>query len=487
MSSDSQADRQAGYLACRSSYISLLQAGINSRQDSRLFLEKAVEEIISIRNGPLDNLASLCQSLVQELSMYAVLCSCCLVYACDACYAEGWTAQREFTGYRRRHGEQLADTIANVERLYLNSLGMSDLERSSIYTAEFGTSHAGAVLAVHEQVVTAIAGGGQSYAKIIADEFSIAAHNARALAVTKAGSEEGDRCAILSATSIAFSANLIGKDRHLSDLHANKIQDSNSTKQLSYDQYTKNLESREPRQTETRELTRTEKRSRDRYVAAVTRSGYANREADDSQTRERFGRNQPGQENRFSSGAENRVRQGGAPNPGAESRFNSGTEGRNPRPNATEGATQYRIDWAKIQEAGTGPKGPLRDLATQIFPNDACTDYAIDLQNAGFPKPMVTMLAEDGNTPRLRPDRSIDQRYLQGRTPDGKGDPACRHCNVWLHPKNSRADQAEVAKLSAEQKCGSHNPKKCFQSIAHLKASPHGMHFLEDRSRGRYK
>ena len=80
--------------------------------------------------------------------------------------------------------------------------------------------------------------------------------------------------------------------------------------------------------------------------------------------------------------------------------------GRNAGPTA-----QFRIDWSKVQEAGMGEKGPLRDLAIMLFPTDDCSDYNAKLQAEGWPKATVTMRGEDGK-PRTRPDTSLDQRYL---------------------------------------------------------------------------
>ena len=117
----------------------------------------------------------------------------------------------------------------------------------------------------------------------------------------------------------------------------------------------------------------------------------------------------------------------------------------------------------------------LRDLAIMLWPTDDCNGYNAALQAEGFPKPTTVMKGEDGK-PRLRPDKTIDTRYLAPKS--------CRFCSVFAaNPRNkiSRAGFTE-AQLS-----GGHNPKRCSNSLAELLKRPHGTHFIEDRSRGRYK
>ena len=122
-----------------------------------------------------------------------------------------------------------------------------------------------------------------------------------------------------------------------------------------------------------------------------------------------------------------------------------------------------------------------------LFPTDDCSDYASKLQDEGFPKATVIMMGPDGK-PKLRPDKTIDTRYLRGRKPDGKGGftgvPDCRFCAIWcMNPRN----KIDTSNFTDDEKAGMMNPKVCVRAITHLMQHPQGTHFIQDKSRGRYK
>ena len=451
MKSDSQATRQAAYLTQRSTLVSLLTAGVTARQDGKVLLDKCLDEIVALR-GPMDNLSTLCTQIVAELSMYVCLASSCIVWACDSCYCDGWTAQKEFLDYARRSGEELLDTIANVELLWLASVGLDHLPRSVIYSTEFATTHGGAVQAVHDQIVSACAKGDQPWARKISDEFSIANHNARVLARTQA---EEERPRILQATAVAFGSNLVGKDRAWSEEYAK----NRPAKQHNANHDTRTAEARSGQQERGRD------RARERPIGAVTRAA--------AQHEEKPGRTPYRGTDRQDTRLTGPDRQ--------DSRLsNTGSA-------PDQLATQYRIDWNKVKEAGTGEKGPLRSIAAMLFPTDDCTDFNARLSEEGWPKASSVVRGPDG-APRLRPDNTIDTRYLRtrGDGENGKGDPDCRYCAIYLrHGRNG--SQINKQTLPEGQLNGGHNPKRCPLAIAALMKTKEGTHFLEDRSKGRYK
>ena len=283
--------------------------------------------------------------------------------------------------------------------------------------------------------------GDQPWAKKISEEFEIANHNARVLAKTQS-IDPADRPRVLQATAIAFGAGLIGKDRSYSD------------------SYGKGTHVRQPpanaggvgqNGSNNPRTDRADRRNGNpKTVAAVTRSG---------------------------SGQDR-------PPPPPE----TGGGGRNDPESL---GVRYRIDWQKVKDAGTGERGPLRDIAALLFPNADGTDYNLEQHDAGFPQATVIMRNPEDGKVRLRPDKTVDKRYMRGLSSDGTGECDCRFCaKTCAGGVSSRLDPTKRFNqkgFTDAQRTGAHNPKRCENSIAMLLKTKQGEHFLEDRSKSRYK
>ena len=431
MRSESRDEQMNQWLLARPQVISTLRAGVTARQDSKLLLDKLVDQVIDLR-GASDNLSCLCSQIVAELSPYVCLAATAIVWAIDEVYLEGFTPEKQYRTSRRLPGESLLSLISRVELLLLASMGVEHLSRSILYSSEFSRTNAAAVTSVHDQIIAATRAGSQPWSHELAAELSIAFANARALAKSRSVEE---RPQILQATSCVFACNLVGKDRAWSESYG-------KTDRTRTTDNSRNVEGRR------------EKVREQRPVGAVTRSFR-----DKGDTNGKSG--PPAQQQQQQTPPSQRPpRNGQDPETSGTDAYNSAKDKR------------YRIDWTKVQAAGMGDKSSeLYPLAVMLWPTDDCSGYNVKLHEAGEPKANTVMRTSSGAI-RLRPDQSQDVRYLAPKS--------CLFCHTW----SAKASNGIKTKGPIDS---GHNPKGCSAACAELLRRPHGAHFLEERSKGRYK